>query len=102
MRKLLITALAVASISAAQAEEWAMPNQAGGEIRLTAAECPSKGKAWSVMYSYSPSGGAQYGCWFFSDGMVHVSWKDGTSSVFKGSLFRPTGKPTNNSKGYES
>lgn len=89
--KHLIAAVLVATSISAHALEFAMPNKAGGEIRLTTAQCPDRDTTWYVMYSYSPTGGVSYGCWFASDGMVHVAWKDGEKSVFKASNFKSVG-----------
>lgn len=91
MRKLIAITAAVLSIGVAHADtEFSMPNKAGGEIRLTSAQCPGKGKEkWSVMYAFSPSGLATYGCWFFGNNVVHVAWEDGTHSIFQASSFSP-------------
>lgn len=91
MKRLIIAALLAISASLAHAnQEFSMPNQAGGEIRLTTTRCPDKGReSWFIMYSYVPSGTSIYGCWFANNGLVHVSWVDGTSSIFKATSFRP-------------
>lgn len=90
MRNLIAITAAVFTIGVAQAEEFAAPNNGGGEIRLTQAQCPTKGRdKWSVVYSYSDKGAASYGCWFFGNNLVHVAWDDGTHSIFKASSFSP-------------
>lgn len=99
MKHLLIAVTAaLLTIGVAHAnDEYSMPNKAGGEIRLTAAKCPTKGKEnWSVMYAFSSGGGATYGCWFIVNTLVHVSWEDGTNSIFRANDFTrvPSSKPS--------
>lgn len=98
--KHLLAAVLVAVSMSANALEYAAPNKAGGEIRLTSADCPNKGKPWAVMYSFGSSGSVSYGCWFITDDTVHVQWQDGGSSVFRANTFKPVGSKSNN-KGTE-
>lgn len=92
MRKLIAICAALLTIGVAHAEEFAAPNNGGGEIRLTDAKCPTKGReSWSVVYSYGARGEASYGCWFFGNNLVHVAWEDGTHSIFKATDFSRVG-----------
>lgn len=91
MKRLFIAALLAISASLAHANtEFSMPNESGGEIRLTTAKCTDRGReSWFILYAYSAKGTAIYGCWFANGGLVHVSWSDGTTSIFKATNFTP-------------
>ena len=89
MKKLVAGLLGALCLSSAQAVEYSMPNKAGGEIRLTEAKCPDRGReTWNIVYTYASGGSASYGCWFFKDGMVHIRWNEGDSSIFSADSFR--------------
>jgi hypothetical protein len=72
MKGLLAVLLAALSFSA-NADSWAMPNQAGGEIVLTDRKCPGY-KNLLQAYNYSNTGKSETGCWTIVDDMVHVVW----------------------------
>lgn len=96
MRNLIAAVLVATSISA-QAVEFSAPNKAGGEIRLT--DVPCKNGTSYVLYSFSSSGGASYGCFFINGDMVHISWNDGTNGIMPTGYFKkvnatPTNKGT--------
>lgn len=59
-----------------------MPNNAGGEMHFTDAQCSSRGKNWFVVYSMTKHGNSIFGCWMLIDSMVHVVWDGGQTSAF--------------------
>lgn len=91
MKRLFIAALLAVSASLAHAnQEFSMPNQGGGEIRLTTTRCPDKGReSWFIAYAYSDKGNAFYGCWFANQGLVHVTWPGEQSRIYKATDFTP-------------
>lgn len=90
MRNLITALMLSIGIQTAYATEYAATNKGGGEMRLT--EVPCKNPNMSIIYSFSKTGQAMYGCWFYKDQMVHVTWSDGDSSIFPAESFREVKK----------
>jgi hypothetical protein len=73
--KLLPLVLLAPTIALAQV--FYMPNEAGGEIVLTARDCKVEGKVIKGIYeayAWSPNSGMIKGCWGVVDGNVHVQY----------------------------
>ena len=81
MKKLLIILMLFSPLAQADILAW-LKNQAGGYIYFTDTQCSRKGEYWKVVYGTNKSGGSTFGCWFYSDGMVHVQWDTGNTSAF--------------------
>ena len=79
---LLCLALAQHSFTASAAT-WQLPNQAGGQIVLTDTDCLRRGfDPLLQAYGYAADGSAELGCWAVLDGLVHVSWANGSRSIY--------------------
>ena len=82
MKKLIIALLiCFSSVAHADILAW-LKNRAGGYMYFTDTQCSDKGAYWKIVYSTNDSGGSTFGCWFYSDGMVHVEWNNGGTSAF--------------------
>ena len=82
VKKLLLILLLVCG--SANAEILALlRNQAGGIMYFTDAQCATESNPyWKIIYSTISGGQTVWGCWFYSDGMVHVRWQNGNTSAF--------------------
>jgi hypothetical protein len=83
--KLIIGLLCAIGLSSAYAEVLATAkNNAGGEIVLTTnvGNCTNNQKA---MFTRTPDGKVTFGCWFYEDGYVYVTYDTGTKRVYDGS-----------------
>jgi len=69
----------------AVAVEFYIPNDAGGQIRLTDEKCNS---STLRAYAYTLEGHVIYGCWIYKDDMVHVHWPGGDMRVYPAGLFK--------------
>ena len=94
MKKLLIALLFITNV---QAEIIAtMPNRSDGYMYFTDALCREKKSPWKVVYSTYDGGGTIWGCWFYDDGMVHVSWWNGDTSAFRAEQLTLKQRPKGN------
>ena len=91
MKKLLIALLFITND---QAEIIAtMPNRSNGYMYFTDTKCKDKANNWKVVYSTYDGGGTIWGCWFYDDGMVHVSWMNNETSAFEAERLTLKQKP---------
>jgi hypothetical protein len=84
MKKLALPlALCAAVISAQAGTMFSIPNNAGGEIRLTDDTGPCRANTRHA-YSTSSTGEATFGCWTGGpDATFLLSWDNGRKSVFE-------------------
>lgn len=65
----------------ARAETFAtQSNRAGGLIVLTTVKCSTR--SGLVAYSTLPSGSTQFGCWFYDENFVHITYSDGDTRSY--------------------
>lgn len=91
MKRLIAAVLAATSISAV-ADTWEIPNQNGGKIVLQDFVCVGKGgkryEGLRSMFAVNSGGKTISGCWYVSEGWVHVTYEDNTEYTYPASSFR--------------
>ena len=89
MKRLLIAAALLPLV--AHADTWEIPNRSGGKIVLQDTVCISNGgkryESLRSMFSVSDKGRTISGCWYVSDGWVHVLYNDNTEYTYPASEF---------------
>lgn len=93
---MFLTALAAMWTGQAKSETLAtIKNKSGGQMVLTDVKCSSK--PGLVAYSASPKGGTLFGCWFYDDQYVFITWSDGETRTYpkSGWYFPKLGTTTN-------
>lgn len=82
MKKLLLSLLFVCGLANSTILAT-LQNRAGGLMYFTDSQCARKNDPyWKIVYSTLSGGQTIWGCWFYSDGMVHVQWDSGDTSAF--------------------
>jgi hypothetical protein len=83
-----VAGLVSASIQDARAEQWSVPNQAGGRIVLNTAQC-NYSKVLMIAQYYNGDGEVHWGCWNLEDAdHVEVTWDDRTTRIYPREAFR--------------
>lgn len=89
MKKLVLIAALVAA--PAFADTWELPNQSGGKIVLQESVCIMNGgrryENLRNMFAMSSSGKTFSGCWYMTDGWVHVIYNDQTEYTYPANAF---------------
>jgi hypothetical protein len=86
MKKLLLLLLFYSPFTLA-AEKWfEMPNEAGGKILLLDSKCENSENG-KLVIATSPKGNNLHGCWYYFSEMVHIVWKNGTTTSYNGNDF---------------
>lgn len=88
--KRLIYAVALLPL-VAHADTWELNNNAGGKIVLQESVCISGGKRYENlrnMFSMAGRGSTITGCWYVSDGWVHVIYNDNSEYTYPANAFR--------------
>lgn len=68
------------------------PNKGGGLIVLTTVKCSTR--SGLVAYSTMPSGSTQFGCWFYDENFVHITYNDGDTRSYPKTVWSfPNAKP---------
>ena len=90
MKRLAIALLIAPSLASAVTYE--LPNQAGGKIVLEEYVCIAKGgkkyEHLKAMFAVNSSGKRISGCWYYSEGYVHVIYTDNTEYTYNANNFR--------------
>jgi hypothetical protein len=84
MSKLLIALLLLSTT--AYADSWESPNKIGGKIVLTDTKCTSE-PTKMVIFSQSNEGPTLFGCWFYAEGYIMVTWNDGDIRSYPSDTF---------------
>ena len=92
MKRLTIATMIATIATFAAADTYEIPNKSGGKIVLEEYVCIGKGgkryEKLKSMFTVSPSGRRISGCWYYSDGYVHVMYSDGTEYTYPANEFR--------------
>lgn len=68
------------------------PNKGGGLIVLTTIKCSARNGL--VAYSTHPQSSTQWGCWFYDENFVHVTYNDGDTRSYPKTVWTfPNVKP---------
>lgn len=89
MKPLLIALLAALSFSAAADTVATLPNQGGGQIRLTDEACTLPGQRGFLAYSFVMNETPLLGCWVPIDDQVLMVYSDGDARMYPASEFSP-------------
>ena len=87
--KLIMLALLFVT-STAQATAFAARNANGGEIVVTDQPCYLHGEYLSAlrsMFTRSPGGQTQYGCWYYEASYINVVYDDGDRRSYPAARF---------------
>lgn len=88
--KLILALITLSVTFAAHAEAWYTNNKSGGQIIITDGNCYLVGKQYDALkkgYSRMPDGTTLYGCWYYEDKIVYMTYEDGTQYTYPVNFF---------------
>lgn len=93
MKTLLFITTLLASLPA-YAEAWFIENNSNGQIIITDKVCSLKGKEYNALkqgYARSADGMTIYGCWFYENKLVHMTYNNGDVYTYAAGDFKKLG-----------